>query len=381
VSLRSDAALADEFRLDATSVYLNHAASGPLPARSAAALERYVRNRLDPTALYQAGAQDYDATALRRKLARLLNAPSERIGFVPTTSDGVAGLLNGIPWREGDKVVYAEGEYPSVVYAALALEARGVRPCAVPMPPGRLDLDRLLDAVDGRTRAVAASFVHWQTGWRIDLARLGAGCRSRGALSIVDAIQGMGVSPIDLAGSGIDAVVAGTYKWLLGVPGLAVLGASDRLLEEVTPDRAGWVSVATSVYAEPSFVWGEGARRFSVGAPADPALIALEPSIDLLLEVGLDRIAQHTEALAMAIADAASAIGLTVNSSVAPASRSAIASITTGSADRDARLVAGLVARGIVVARRGPGIRISPHLHNTANHVDRLIEALRALLA
>ncbi|MEZ4585608.1 MAG: aminotransferase class V-fold PLP-dependent enzyme [Gemmatimonadales bacterium] len=379
MSHRPGAALASEFGLGG-GVYLNHAASGPLPARSAAALERYVRNRLDPTALYQAGAQDYDPNALRGKLGRLLNAPPERIGFVPTTSDGIAGLLNGIPWRRGDRIVYAEGEYPSVVYAALALEARGVRPVAVPMPPGRLDLDRLLDAVDERTRAVAASFVNWQTGWRIDLARLGAGCRSQGALSIVDAIQGMGVSPIDLAGSGVDAVVAGTYKWLLGVPGLAVLGASERLLEEVTPDRAGWVSVATSVYAEPAFVWGEGARRFSVGAPADPALIALEPSVDLLLEVGLDRIAPYTEALAMAIGDGASALGLTVNSSAEPSTRSAIASITTGSPDRDARLVAELVSRGIVVARRGPGIRVSPHLHNTPSHVDRLVETLRALL-
>jgi len=376
VTRRPGADLASEFDLDPGGAYLNHAASAPLPIRSATALQQYVRHRLDPTSLYQAGAQDYDSTALRAKLGRMLNAQADRIGFVPTTSDGIAGLLKGISWERGDNVVFGEGEYPSIVYAALALDRLGVEARQVPMPQGVVEVDRLLDAADGKTRAVVASFVHWQTGWRIDLGQLGRGCQSLGALSIVDGIQGMGVQPIDVASEPVDALVAGTYKWLCGVPGLAVLYVSRSLLERVIPDRAGWVSMATSVYAKPAFVWAEGAGRFSVGAPADPALVALEPSVDLLLEAGVEAISAHTIRLADAVADGASRLGLAVNGRASAAGASAIVNITTGLADRDLALVRDLLGRGIVVSRRGPGIRVAPHLHNREEDVERLLGAI-----
>ena len=368
----------EEFPIALEASYLNHAASAPLPRRSAAALRRYTDDRQQLVHLYQTGTQDYDVTSLRNKLGALLNAAPAQIGFVPTTTDGIGAVLNGLPWRAGDNVVVPANDFPGVLYACLHLGHRGVEVRQVATTDGHLELETLIAALDDRTRAVVVSHVHWQTGHRIDLARLGAACRSRGVLSIVDAIQSLGVMPIDASASAVDVLVAGTYKWLCGIHGLAVLYTSEQALAAGLPDRAGWASMRTSVYAEPALDWAPDATRFAVGGASDGALMVLDRSIELLLEVGITAIAAHTIALTDRLVAGLGQSTVKVNSSLEAANRSAIVSLTTGDRDRDRRLVRSLAERRIIVAHRGPGIRVSPHLHNSAADIDRLLTAIHA---
>lgn len=376
VPTRYDVAV--EFPIAKEAVYLNHAASSPLPTRSADALRRYVDDRQRLFHLYQTGRQDYDTRVLREKLGALLNASAESIGFVPTTTDGVSGILNGIDWRPGDNLVVPDNEFPGILYGCLNVGRRGVTVRRVPTVGGHADSEGLIAAIDPKTRAVVASHVHWQTGHRLDIARLGAECRTRGVLSIVDAIQSLGAVPIDVSDAAVDVLVAGTYKWLLATQGLAVLYLSEHALGRVTPDRAGWTSVDPQAFQAAEFRWGAGPRRFSVGGGADPALIALEQSVGLLLEIGVENVAAHTGAIIDQMAAGLKPLGIHCNTRLDhPAVRSSILSITTGDRDADARLTASLVAQRIIVAERGPGIRVSPHIHTTADAADRLIDAVR----
>jgi cysteine desulfurase / selenocysteine lyase len=353
------------------ATYLNHAASSPLPRRSAEALRQYVADRERVFHLYQAGRQDFDVSALRGKLGTLLGTPANAMAFVPTTTDGLSGLLNGIDWRPGDNLVVPANEFPGVLYAALNLARRGVEVRAMPVE-GHLDLDRLGETLDQNTRAAVVSHVHWQTGHRIDLAEFSRICRGVGALSIVDAIQSLGQLPVEPVNAGIDALVAGSYKWLMAMPGTAVLYASERALDEITPDRAGWTSMETPVQGTPRFEWKRDATRFHVGGQCDPTLIVLERSVDLLLEVGVKAIAATLRGLTdRLIANLPE--GLRVGSSLEPANRSGILSVTTGSSERDDALASRLVTAGVIVARRGNGIRVSPHWHNTAADIDRFL--------
>lgn len=372
--------IATEFPIAAEAVYLNHAASAPLPTRSATTLHRYADDRQRLYHLYQAGAQDYDPTPLKGKLGRLINCPSSLIGFVPSTMDGVSGSLNGLAWRPGDNVVLAANEFPGVVYACLNLRARGVDVRQVAVPSGHVEPSDLMAATDARTRAVVASHVHWQTGYQLDIDRLGRHCSERDVVFILDAIQSLGAVPIDMTASKVDVLVAGTYKWLLATQGLAVMAMSPRALARVTPDRAGWTSMEANPFQASEFRWADGARRFSVGGSADPALMALETSVDLILELGVDYIAEHTQAIIDRIVAGLMPLGLAVNSRLAPGCRSAIVSVTTGDRAIDRRLTASLVADRIVVAERGPGIRISPHVHTTPDAVDRLVMTTKAVL-
>ncbi|MSR02317.1 MAG: aminotransferase class V-fold PLP-dependent enzyme [Gemmatimonadetes bacterium] len=364
-----------EFPIVGSAAYLNHAASSPLPRRSADALRRYVEDRERLVHLYQTGRQDYDCRPLEAKLGRLLGAPTGSVGFAPTTTDGVSGILNSITWAPGDNVLVPANEFPGVLYACQNLARRGVEVRQAPVG-GHLALGSLFAHADRRTRAVVVSHVHWQSGHRIDLARLAEECRAVGALSIVDAIQSAGAVPIDATAGGVDVLVAGTYKWLMGIPGAAVLYVGPAALATLVPDRAGWTSMATSVHDEPKLEWAAGAGRFLVGGRPDPILIALEQSVDLLLELGVGTIAGHTGRLIDRLIAGAGAAGVVVRSSTDPAHRSSIVSITTGNPSRDASLVGDLAAREIIVARRGDGIRVSPHCYNTAGHIDRLLEAI-----
>jgi selenocysteine lyase/cysteine desulfurase len=368
---------AAEFPGQREGVYLNHAASSPLPHRTSEALRAHLADRERLFHLYQTGTQDYSIPKLQAKIARLFNAPAELIGFVPSTTEAMAGALNGIDWKPGDNVVVPANEFPGVLYPCLHLERRGVTVKQVPVER-HADLDRVLAAIDGRTRAVAISWVHWLTGHRVDIARLGAECRKASVLSIVDAIQGVGGVPIDVTAAQVDLFVAGSYKWLMGIPGTAAIYTSPQLLAGVVPDRAGHAGMKTSVYDTPHIEWQPGATRFHVGGPINAALIALEHSVDLLTEVGVPRIASHVGGLLDVLASKAERAGLHLNSDLSAPHRSTFVNVTTGDGAHDDRVVKALVAQRIIVGRRGPGIRVAPHLHNSVADIERLLEGVRA---
>lgn len=367
---------AAEFEAARQGTYLNHAASSPLPRRSSEVLRTYLADRERVYHLYQAGQPDYPLPVLQAKVGRLLNAPPELIGFVPSTTEGLAGALNSIDWRPGDNVVVPAGDFPGVLYACLHLGRRGVAVRQVPAA-GHADLERILEAMDGRTRAVALSWVDWFTGHRLDLDRLGAACRTTSALTIVDAMQGVGAVPLDVTTAQVDCCLAGSYKWLMGVPGTAVMYTSPRFLAETTPDRAGYAGMTTSVHAPPVINWLPGAARFHVGGPINPALVALEQSVDLLLETGVLRVQAHLSALLDALQSGLESAGLRLNSDLSPQHRSGFLNATTGDSARDDRVVQSLLAQRIVVGRRGPGIRIAPHLHNAVSDIEVAVEAIR----
>jgi len=357
------------------SAYLNHAASSPLPLRSAQALRGYVEDRERVFHLYQAGRPDYDTAGLRAKAGALLGVPPGSLGFVPTTTDGLSGFLNGIDWRPGDNLVVPADDFPGVVTAALNLARRGVEVRQVPVD-GHLDLARVDAAVDRRTRAVAASHVHWITGHRIDLGDLVRICRRVEAYSVVDAIQSLGQLPVAPLAAGVDVLVAGSYKWLMGVPGTALFYASDRVLAESIPDRAGWRSMRDPRGVSFPLAWSADATRFHVGGLCDPALIALERSIELLLELGAETIATAIRTLQDRLL-AGLPETLTALSPREPAHRSGILALTTGDPARDEALVERLKAARVIISFRLGRIRVAPHWHNTPGDVDRFLEAVR----
>lgn len=371
--------MAAEFPHAGESVYLNHAASSFLPARSAAVLARYAEDRQRVWHLYEQGTYDFDPAPLREACGRLLGCAPAEIALLGGTSDSVAAVLNAMDWSGRGRVVVPANEFPGVLYACRRLAALGVEVTEVPPDAaGVVTAERLLEAVDGRTRAVVASHVHWTTGARLDLDLLGTECRQRGVVTVIDAIQGMGNQVLDLSVTPVDVVAAATYKWLLGVPGGAVLRVPPALLAEMQPpDRVGWMSVQGAVGGVPSMTLWDDARRFEVGTPGEAARMALLPSVQLLLEVGIARVAAHCAALADGIIAAVDAAGYTLLTPREPSRRGAIVSFTTGSAEGDQALQRRLLGERVVVALRGAGVRVAGHLMNGPADVEALARAIR----
>lgn len=373
------ALVADEFPHAHESVYLNHAASSILPRRSAAVLAQYAADRQRVYHLYQQGTYDFDPAPLRVACGRLLGCAPEEVALLGGTSDSVAAVLNAMDWSGGGRVVVPANEFPGVLLACRRLAALGVTVTEVPVAAdGTVPAERLLEAVDSRTRAVVASHVHWTTGAKLDLDLLGAACRARGVVTVIDAIQSLGNQVLDLGVTPVDVVAAATYKWLLGVPGAAVVRIPSTLAGgTLRPDRVGWQSVQGPPGSGPPPPLWDDARRFEVGTPSEAARMTLLPSVELLVEVGMPAVAAHCARLADGLIAAVDAAGYTVLTPRAAARRGAIMSFTTGSAEGDDALQRRLLAERIVVARRGAGLRVGGHLMNTLADVERFAAALR----
>ena len=148
------------------------------------------------------------ANRARSKAAQLIGATPSEIAFVKNTSEGIAFCASGLEWQAGDKVVSVRGEFPANIYPWMALADQGVELDLVEQRDGRIDVRELVSRLDHRTKVLAISFVQFLSGFRSDLKLLGRACRDRGVFFVVDAIQGLGVFPLNVKECCIDALAS-----------------------------------------------------------------------------------------------------------------------------------------------------------------------------
>lgn len=356
--------------------FLDHAAVCPIPDTAVAALAEYGRRIADH------GIADVhfwvDRVAeVRRLAARLVNAPSaDDVCFIPNTTAGIGLVAEGYPWKPGENVVLAAEEYPSNQYPWLNLQARGVEVRRVPSRGNRVEVDDLRAAMDGKTRVLAASFVQFGSGFRSDLDALGELCRTQGVFFFVDAIQGLGVFPVDVQRTPIDALAADGHKWLLGPEGAGIAYIRREWIDRLHPVGVGAHSVVNPFdYGHIDYRPKPHAGRYEGGAVNVPGITALGESLKLLLDAGpaaADRVLELTDYLC----DRALSHGLEVYSSRRAGDRSGIVSLTVPGADpKD--VMKRCRAAGVVVNARVGRVRVSPHCYNTTDDLDRFLAAAR----
>ncbi|HEY4596147.1 MAG TPA: aminotransferase class V-fold PLP-dependent enzyme [Thermoanaerobaculia bacterium] len=361
-------------------VYLNHAGVGPLTRRATARMAEMAGNTsLAGDRLWQERIDE--AERVRGLAARLLGARApHEVAFVENTSTALSLVAEGLDWKPGDNVVGAAFEFPSNVYPWMSLAARGVEYRQAEERDGRIDPEELLSLIDDRTRMLALSWVQYASGFRSDLARLGAACRERDVLFVVDVIQGLGALALDVEQAQVDVAAASAHKWLLGPEGIGLLYVSDRVVERLRPVRSGWRSVRDRLqWTDYDLTWSEGAGRFESGTLNVYGIAALGGSLEILLEVGAAEIEARVLALTSLAARGLADLGMAVVSSRSRGETSSI--VTAVPAGRTAGdLVRELNGRDIVVAARAGRLRIAPHFYNTAEEIERCLEEVGRLL-
>jgi cysteine desulfurase / selenocysteine lyase len=367
----------EEFPILRDHTYLNAASQGPVPARTVRAIEEVaVAAQFPHTA--RAKALPAAEPVARERLARLIGAEPGDFVFTGNTTHGMNICAQGIAWRPGDNVVVPEHEFPSLAYTWFHLRERGVEVRFVPFAGAGPTIDEIMSHTDDRTRAVACSAITWNTGWRADLEGLGAACARRGVLLVVDGIQAVGARRLDVRAARISAMSFHGYKWLLSGFGLGALYVAPEAVDRIAPTFIGAQAVAgDSDTFEGHLNWKPGPARYGAGGLNRLGLAAYASSLGLLEEVGIAAIEERTTALAEGLyAGLRGRAGLRVVSSDDPAHRSAVIVFTTGDRARDAALVEELEGRGIIVALRPLGVRVSPHFYNTEADIARLLDAL-----
>ena len=352
-------------------IYLNHAAVAPLCQPAANAIRQLTDDVLEYGALhYDQWLDAYEA--VRVAAARLIGANRSEIALVKNTSEGVSTVALGIDWRPGDRIVCFEEEFPSNYFPWRRLEANGVR---VELLSATDPLDRIDEAARG-ARLLAISYVQYLSGFRANLASLGRICRDRGCFFFVDAIQGLGAFPLDVEKAHIDALAADGHKWLLGPEGCGILYVRKDRQDEVRPVELGWTNFARyHDYSSRDMSLRPDAGRYECGTLNTVGCFGLRAAIEFLLEVGVDRIAPHVQALGDRIAEGVMRKGYEILGERTPDNGAGIVSFRK--AGLDARVVVSrLRDLEIIAAPRQGWIRTSPHFYISPEDIDTMVDAL-----
>ncbi|MCP5325663.1 MAG: aminotransferase class V-fold PLP-dependent enzyme [Oceanospirillaceae bacterium] len=358
-------------------VYLNHAAVAPWPQRSYAAIEAFSRENVTFGATHYPQWMKTEQQ-LRERLKTLLNASSsDEIALQKNTSEALSVIAYGIDWQAGDEIIISDEEFPSnrIVWESLA--QYGVKLLQINLE-GPEPEQNLLNAITGKTRLLAISSVQYASGIALDLSRLGAACKQQNILFCVDAIQSLGVLPMDVDAINADFVVADGHKWLLGPEGLAVFYCRHTRQEQLKLHQYGWHMLADAGnYTTKTWRSAENARRFECGSPNMLAAHALNASLGLLLEVGVDviegRVRQLSHYLRKQLQQEPD-IKL-----LSPQADRFTAGITTFHVEgvNQQALYQALMKAEVICANRGGGIRFSPHFYQTEALLDEALVRLR----
>ena len=370
-----------EFPWTADTIYLNNASIGPIPERTRRALDEFTSKRTAPHLLPDrelfAGL-----AAARLGIAQLINAEPSEIALATNTGFGLHLAAGALPLKPGDIVLLSDKEFPANVYPWLLLKNKGITvEMARCRPEGWPDEEHLLERLrDPQVRVLAVSFVQFSNGYRADLKRLGAACRANGTYLVVDGIQGVGNSVLDVRDTPVDILACGGQKWLLSPWGSGFVYVRKELISQLEPAVTGWMAFEGtddfSRLTEYNPTFRADARRFEMITLPYQDFFGMTTSLGLLLEIGIRDVAEVTRAAHEPIIKWAHENGVRISSLLDERHRSAILCVAPA---KPVEAYHAMKRAHVVCSLREGAIRLSPHCFNTVEEMEKVIEVLEDL--
>lgn len=364
-------------------IWMNAAHQGPLPLVAVSAAQQALADKLAPARIDDEAFFELPRQ-LKQSLGRLLGAQSSDIVLGNSTTYGLHLLAHGLPLRAGHEVLLVDGDFPATVIPWLPLERHGVRirlltPRTRPLTPEQLEAE-----LTPTTRVFCSSWAFSFTGEAIDLRALGAVCRERGVVFVVNGSQAIGTRPLDVGTLPIDALVSCGFKWLCGPYATGFCWLSSELAEQLEYEQPYWLAQLTSsdLGQEGGYRLRQdlGAARYDVFCTANFLNFApWRAAIDLLLAFGINRIAAHNQTLVTRLIDGLDGTGWQLVSPRHEPERSTLVLLRHPDDERTATTFTALTDARIDIAQRAGRLRLSPHLYNTHTQIDRVLDVMAHL--
>lgn len=356
-------------------VYVNSCSQGALSLEVAAAFGAFTESWHTHGSPWDRWVGEVER--LRTLLAASIGADADEIAVMPNASTAIAAIATALTFDTDRRaVVLGEFEFPTMTHVWLAQQRRGAEIVWVPARGEALPIESYAERIDARTLIVPAAHVCFRNGYRLDIPRLAALCRDRGAYFMLDDYQRTGTAPLDVHALGVDFMVTGALKYLLGSAGVAFLYVRRALIARLEPLTTGWFGrVDPFQFSLDPLDWSSSARRFETGSPPVPNAYAAAAGIELLGTIGPTAIEAQIGRLVERFASGARARDFEVATSANPAERGPLVVVRSTDA---ATLASRLANRGIVLSARGDGLRASFHAYNNEQDVDAVLEALDA---
>ena len=367
-----------QFSIFEKATYLNTCSLGALCRQGQRAVDDFLQlwGEMGASAWYELWLGEIER--LRERVAQLLECGIHEVALLPNVSAGLAAVASSLDYGDRNRVVCAALDFPTVPYQWHARARNGVEVILAESPDGMGIPESVYGSLlDDSTAILAVGHVFFTTGWAHDLLELAERAHSAGALMIVDAYQSAGILPLPVHELGVDVLLTGGLKWLLGGPGVAYMYVREDLHDGLDPRATGWFAVEDQFAFDPARrTLKRDARRLEGGTPAPAAAYAARAGLDLVLEYGVDALGARTLELIMYLADRADELDMDIKIPQEPERRSGIAILPD---DNPHETVQKLAEEMIIVDARPTGVRISPYAYNTEEDIDQLLEAIKRI--
>jgi cysteine desulfurase / selenocysteine lyase len=352
-------------------VYLNHAAVSPLSTRVVRAQTQHLQDR--SSGKIETFFDDLvQIEETKRCIQKLIHAESyRRIALTGNTSDALNIVASGIDWKPGDRILLNDQEFPANIYPYYHLKSQGVEIDVMRCPDGRVTPELIYSFLQPRTKMLALSAVQYLSGYRAELALLGDLCRSKGIMFVVDGIQALGAIQLDVQAMKIDAIAAGSPKWLMGPQGIGFLYLTEELQARIHQKNLGWLSVENPFDFNN---WDQpldpNARRYEGGTVNIPGMWGLHASLSTILEIGQEVIESHILGLTQVLIDQfAHDENTRLFSPAVLNERAGIVTINLPKNVDPTKAFEQLTRREVYISLRNGKFRFSPHFYNTRDEI------------
>ncbi|MBE0512387.1 aminotransferase class V-fold PLP-dependent enzyme [Candidatus Bathyarchaeota archaeon] len=382
--MRSSLVNLDDFPATKEYVYLNAASISLMPLPVLRKMNDFQEElALRGTVWFDEEVETMAMEDARNEAAKLIGAGVDEIALLSSTTEALCAIAWSLDFKRGDNVVTTDMEFPSVIYPWMRIgKEKGVEVRLAKNKEGIVEVADLEKLMDDRTRVLAISHVEYASGLRFNLKELHQLTSKHGASLVVDAIQSLGVVPVNVKNEDVDILASGSYKWLLGPFGAAILYVKRDVYEELDPPFVGWRSTEEPFEFKPTQLrYAKTAKKFEYSTTDYASKTGLAEAIKYLQRIGIKRVYDHVLKLTGNLMQSLSNLrGVKVITPREDERRAGIVTIRFEEADY-MEVAKKLGDRGIIVSPRFESVRFSPHVYNTEEDMSKTSEELKKIIS
>ena len=358
------------FQIFQRKIYLNTCSQGALSDAVENGMTEFISSWHEQGSPWETWVERYEAA--RTAFAKFIHASPDEVAIVTSVSAGINGIASALNFRERNKVVMGEFEFPTMGHVWLAQAIRGADVQFAKAEGNTIPAANYEKLIDRNTLVVPLTHVCFKNGFRTQVGPIEKLAHSAGALVMLDDYQDCGTRPVDVKAINLDFYVAGTLKYLLGPPGLAFLYVRKELIPSLAPSVTGWFGQANPFAYNPQrFELSPTARRFESGSPSVPNVYGAMPGFQMLQEIGMEQIASHVKNLTQSLLSRSRDLGI-----LAKTPGGSSGPLVVLQCQDSTQMLQKLAQSGIVASNRFDGLRISFHVYNTLDDVNAVAEVL-----
>jgi len=359
------------FRIFRSKIYLNSCSQGALSDAVEGGFGDFIASWHQQGSPWETWVERYEQA--RTAFATFIHACPDEVALVTSVSAGVNGIASALNFRDRNKVVMGEFEFPTMGQVWLGQRVRGAEVQFAQAQGNSISAAAYEALIDRNTLIVPLTHVCFKNGFRTNVSSLTRIAHDAGALVMLDDYQDCGTRPVDVKAMDLDFYVTGTLKYLLGPPGLAFLYVRNELIPSLAPTVTGWFGQRNPFAYNPQhFELSPTARRFESGSPSVPNVYAALPGFQMLQQIGMEQVASHVRNLAQALLTRTRQLGILTKTPADSAGPLVVLHCRDS-----AQMLQALAENGIVASNRFDGLRISFHVYNTLDDVEAVTEVLK----